>query len=144
MDEYQVYTFDTRIPVYQYDQYATQVNRRLTVTDILSNMYEYKQSNRVYCFEINFLENNMHLFYRRVRVQDNIALSQTPGCWSDDPYRIGAISPGCCCLSYLCQQQNTSTPLRRIWDYMCGYYGITIDCKVLNFLREIRENVTPI
>jgi hypothetical protein len=143
MDEYEVYTFDTRMPVYQYDQYATQVNRRLTVTDILSKMYEYKQSDRVYCFEMYFLKNNMRLTYGRVRVQNNIALSQTPGCcWSDDPCRI--ISPGCCVLSYLCQQQNTSTSTRRIWDYMCGYYGITIDCKVLQFLREIRENVTHI
>ena len=141
------------IPVYQYGQYATQVNSCLTVTDILTNVYETKQTCRVYCFEMSFLKNYTHLTYGRVRVQNNIAISQTPGCccgpcmlsdgtvYNIDPL---SVSSGCCVLSYLCLQQNTDTSPRRIWDYMCGYYGINIDCKVLQFLYEIRENVTPI
>jgi hypothetical protein len=134
MEAYQVYSFDGRMPVYQYEQYGTQVDSHLTVTDILWPI-------RVYVFAINNNDENNNLFYGYVRIEDNIAEPQTPGCCG----RNGELVEACCCLSYLCQQQNTSMPVRRIWDYMCGYYGIAIDCKVLKFLRDIRENyVTPI
>jgi hypothetical protein len=146
MDDYQVYTFDARLPVYQYGGCATRVDRCLTVTDIFTNVDETGQTQRVYCFETAFLKNGIRLPYGRVRVQNNIAVSQMPGCCcgscsllNDESLDPSAVDSGCCVLSYLCLQQNTGTPARRIWDYMCGYYGINIDCEVLQFLYEIRE-----
>ena len=147
MDDYQVYTFDARLPVYQYGGCATRVDRCLTVTDIFTNVGETGQAQRVYCFEMGFLKNGIRLPYGRVRVQNNIAISQMPGCccgscslFSDDfVFDPSVVDLGCCILSYLCLQQNTGTPARRIWDYMCGYYGVNIDCEVLQFLYEIRE-----
>ena len=151
MDDYQVYTFDAHIPVFQYCGSAVQVDRRLTVFNIFTNVDETGQTQRFYCFEMAFLKNGIRIPYGRVRVQNNIAVSQMPGCccgpcmlsdgsvFNFDPL---AVDSGCCILSYLCLQQNTTTPARRIWDYMCGYYGIHIDSKVLHFLYEIREQWT--
>ena len=151
MDDFQVYTFDGRIPVYQYGGFATRVDRVLTVYGIWSDNSQVFNNDQVFNFEMAFLKKNIRQPYGRVRVVRNIAVAQTPGCCcgpcmlSDGSvFNPPVVEQGCCVLSYLCMQQNTVTPTRRIWDYVCGYYGINIDGKVLQFLNEIRENVTSV